>query len=1034
MSLTVRAAVSVTAPSLTINTASFPSSYQNLGNIVITEAANGDFATGAGQTFIISAPADFEFNPGVGSISQNGGAVNLSALSISVTSTTITVTYTSGGTNKNDILTISGIQVRAINSASSGNAYRSGGTGVISGLNSGAPGTTVASFTSNQVSTCTHTIRLTDTYGDGWNGGTVKVQVNGVDVLTNAGSTFTTGSGPVDFTFDAATGDVINVVETAAGSFPTEMRVEILDGGSTSVLGPLDPSSGGSSVNGNCPSPMSITAATVTQASTDDAQRCAGNLAVISLEITTTGVTSPISVTQIQTNFSGTAGTGALNGADIYYTGTSSTFATTTLFGSNATPSTSTYNINGSQALSSGVNYFWLVYDLNNTGTVGTTIDGLITQFTAGAVDYNTGSSPALSATDPAGARSLIMCVAPGGVTSGLETWVRADMGVTGTTPITGWSNQNTTGTSILVNGSPNLNNTSTSYNYNPYVEFAAPLGTLGDGLASNRQFLKLSGYSGLTGIDYTSMFFAFQLDDLTRTYTHIGTVENVTNGSPANGTFHGDANGATASILQEAYDVTDFGTSAPAGTWRRNGLNIASNSVHSDQKHVLSANCMTGGSTTINTFLGGQRDLPDPNSFAGHPRDWKGPCAEIIGYTSVMTATERQKIDSYLALKYGMTLTFDYLSTSGGTIYTVASPFNNNIIGIGRDDIEALTQKQSHNDDDTVRIYLSSLAATNAANTGSFSSDISYIIAGANTGQMCSTTASDAEMPAGCSLYSRLEREWKVQRTNCTEAFNIDFKLADCAVPASVTTTHLRLLIDDDGNFANGGTTCYASGDVAGFSISYSQPVITVTGISTAMLPDNAVYFLTIGSVEVITPLPVELLSFDAQLNERNTVDLVWETASEINSDYFIIEKMDKDQNWNPIATQSAAGYSTQLLSYHAEDFNPSLGQNYYRLKQVDIDGAMKLSEIRLVVLNNLNDLTLYPNPAKNSFILQSSMLKSCEITFTNAMGQLLAVPVRALAVDAVEFDTRNLANGFYYVKIDDGRESTIVKLIIQK
>ena len=54
--------VAVTAPNLTINTCAFPSAYSNLGNIVIDEGANGDFAVGAAKTLILTAPANFQFN------------------------------------------------------------------------------------------------------------------------------------------------------------------------------------------------------------------------------------------------------------------------------------------------------------------------------------------------------------------------------------------------------------------------------------------------------------------------------------------------------------------------------------------------------------------------------------------------------------------------------------------------------------------------------------------------------------------------------------------------------------------------------------------------------------------------------------------------------------------------------------------------------------------------------------------------------------------------------------------------------------
>lgn len=72
------------------------------------------------------------------------------------------------------------------------------------------------SFNTSVNAQCTHTIILTDTYGDGWNGGTVSVSVGGVVVLNNI--TLASGAGPLNFNFTASTGQVIRVYRTAAGS------------------------------------------------------------------------------------------------------------------------------------------------------------------------------------------------------------------------------------------------------------------------------------------------------------------------------------------------------------------------------------------------------------------------------------------------------------------------------------------------------------------------------------------------------------------------------------------------------------------------------------------------------------------------------------------------------------------------------------------------------------------------------------------------------------------------------------------------
>lgn len=642
---------------------------------------------------------------------------------------------------------------------------------------------------------CNHTLRITDTYGDGWNGGIVKVQVNGVDVLTNIGGALA-DAGPLDYSFSANQGDNITVILTTTGSYAYERRVEIIDGVGITVLSPIEPTVGGVSTTANCTVP-----------------------------------------------------------------------------------------------------------------------------------------------------------IAPGGVYTGLQSWVKANSGITGTTPITAVANQMASGSGLSINGSPNLDNTSTTYNYNPYINFTGPVATLSDGRAATRQFLYLTAYSGMNGLDYVALFWTGHMTDLTRTNTHLATVDNVTNGSPGNGTMHGTVVGGAAAIMESGYDATDFGASAAAGTWQRNGTNVSYNALHTSTKQILSARCTSGGSTTLNSFFGGQRDQVDPNSFAGHPRDWKGPAAELIGYTSTITATERQKIHSYLAIKYGITLSENYLSTSGSTIFTTAASYNNNIIGIGRDDAEALYQKQSHANDDSVRVYINTLAATNSANAGTFSSDISYATMGANTGLLKATTASNAEVPAGCSLYSRLEREWKITRTNCADNINLNVKLASNGSPGSVTVSHLRLLVDDDGNFANGGTTCYYNGDGTGITFTYSNPLITVTGISTTHFANNGTSYFTIGSSNSATPLPIELLSFTGEKKDGYN-ELKWSTSTELNNDYFTLEKTIDGSNYSELGIVDGAGNSTEIRNYSMLDVSPSNEINYYRLKQTDFNGEFSYSSI--VSINN--------------------------------------------------------------------------------
>src|ERR1051325_9535733 len=87
-----------------------------LGNIVITEGSNNDFAIGNNQTLILTAPSGWRFNAGVGSVLFQSGR-DLSSASIAVTASNATVTFSVGGIAKSDILTITNVQVQALDGA-----------------------------------------------------------------------------------------------------------------------------------------------------------------------------------------------------------------------------------------------------------------------------------------------------------------------------------------------------------------------------------------------------------------------------------------------------------------------------------------------------------------------------------------------------------------------------------------------------------------------------------------------------------------------------------------------------------------------------------------------------------------------------------------------------------------------------------------------------------------------------------------------------------------------------------------------------
>jgi hypothetical protein len=101
--------------------------------------------------------------------------------------------------------------------------------------------------------------------------------------------------------------------------------------------------------------------------------------------------------------------------------------------------------------------------------------------------------------------------------------------------------------------------------------------------------------------------------------------------------------------------------------------------------------------------------------------------------------------------------------------------------------------------------------------------------------------------------------------------------------------------------------------------------------------------------SVSSLVSLPVDLVSFTASGHDDQVL-LKWQTASEANSSFFSIERSSDARQFGEIGRQQAAGQSTAIRNYQYTDRKPVAGNNYYRLKQVDLDGAEKIYGIKTV------------------------------------------------------------------------------------
>ena len=172
---------------------------------------------------------------------------------------------------------------------------------------------------------------------------------------------------------------------------------------------------------------------------------------------------------------------------------------------------------------------------------------------------------------------------------------------------------------------------------------------------------------------------------------------------------------------------------------------------------------------------------------------------------------------------------------------------------------------------------------------------------------------------------------------------------------------------------------------------------------------------------------LPVKLEFFTADKRDEHSSLLKWETASEINNDHFEVERSADAISWSKIGQVQGAGNSNQTLDYSLVDESPLPGINYYRLKQVDVDGHFEYSEVATVEFGDASEaaltvMTVYPNPVKKGGGLNIALAGSADaikhIVITNEIGQEV-FSYDPANEQGYRIPALNLAAGVYIVNV---------------
>jgi len=471
------------------------------------------------------------------------------------------------------------------------------------------------------------------------------------------------------------------------------------------------------------------------------------------------------------------------NGTDwYYYNGTTWTLTTWWVAESNSATVVNA-NINTFNWVGSGNDFLWRAY-LTSDGDQRVEIDEI--------------SVVSFPPADPA----------PGWVDVNLALWLKADEGtstIIDGTALTTWSDQSWNGLdAAAVNAPTYRNNASDELNYNPVIDFDGVndyMRNLVNGAHSDTYYLVIVPDVDVEWTSSQWVPFSFDCQDWI-----------LSAWGPCGLPFGGIALGAFTLSIPDEVITHAIGSSAnyrssktavvtyPAGKPLLIGVNDNSGSSITNiyEKWEQIDNAVRNSYQTVSsTDYGLWRSMDNANPF---PFDWK--IAEVINYDGWLTTLERQKIESYLAIKYGITLnsgTQDYVASDGTTIFwnTVTNTwYNNNIFWIGRDNAQELWQVQSKsiNDGGVVTVE-ARWEWTNISNSFVDISDREFFMSWDNLGWN-SWSAVDA--PA---WYNILDRKWKAQETGDVWNIRVSFDVDDTNfdVPSLTAGTDYFFVFDSD-------------------------------------------------------------------------------------------------------------------------------------------------------------------------------------------------------------------------------------------
>ncbi|MDZ7897832.1 MAG: T9SS type A sorting domain-containing protein [Arcicella sp.] len=184
-------------------------------------------------------------------------------------------------------------------------------------------------------------------------------------------------------------------------------------------------------------------------------------------------------------------------------------------------------------------------------------------------------------------------------------------------------------------------------------------------------------------------------------------------------------------------------------------------------------------------------------------------------------------------------------------------------------------------------------------------------------------------------------------------------------------------------------------------------------------------------------TALPVQLTYFQTETTDNQKVNIRWETAQEINSNVFVLERSRNAIDYKTIATLEAAGESKTIKKYSFTDDSALFGTNYYRLSQVDKDGAAQVFRPQAVIIDDASlPFGVFANPVfSKTFNVKVEDADEANFVMNDLNGKSISLKTNKLTQTIVEITpTENLSLGMYILQVQTLGSLKMHKVLVVK